>query len=170
MLPVLCAFAISLIAALAPAANQKIADSELQRFITQGRYPSGCSESTIAANTLKAKPTTDAAQLRLAAGTFHACATSPYGVASFSLRNAANFSAAAALLLAARHDDPASARKEAESARTLAQSIVTFTNPSGASGKSRPPDPSPYITDAGRISRDADALIASLTPPATKPT
>jgi hypothetical protein len=167
MLPVICALAISMVAALVPTANQKIADSELQRFITQGHYPSGCSESTLAANGLKTAPTTDPAKLRLAAGTFHACATSPYGISSYALRNKANFSAAAALLLAARYDDPASAKKEASAAKSLAEGIITFTRPSGARGKALDPDPSPYITDAGRIKRDADALLAALAAPAT---
>ena len=143
-------------------ANQSISDGELQRFTYSGRFPLGCQEATLAANGLRAKPSSDPARLHEAARVFHACAVGPYGVGSDRLRNQANFSAAAALLLAARYDQPVTAVRDATDAKTLAQAIVDFRRPRSVQTPGLNNDPSAFRTDAGRIVRDATALLGPI--------
>jgi hypothetical protein len=146
-------------------APQRIAESELQRFVDSGRFPVGCSEATLVSNQLRSSPTTDPSRLHDAANVFHACATGPYGANSDALHNQANFRASAALLLAARYEPPADSARDASAAKVLADRIAAYERPTGA----RTPrydnyDPSPYRTDAGRIARDAAALISAAAP------
>jgi hypothetical protein len=159
------ALLLAAVTAVASHGGQHISDGELQRFIYSGRFPIGCSEATVAANAYRANPITDPARLHRLAQTFRACATSPYGLNSDAVRNHANFNTAAALLLAARSEQPAEVVRDATAAQTLAHSIVSYARPSGA----RTPrydtyDPSPYRTDAGRIARDAAAMLSSAVP------
>jgi len=141
---------------------QHISPDELARLAYDARFPIGCGGATLAANGLRAKPTTDPARLREAAQAFRDCATGPYGLGSNRIAIQSNFSAAAVLLIAARNEPPATARADAAEARALTQSIIAFRQPPGARGPLRDPDPSPLITDAGRINRDATALLAAL--------
>jgi hypothetical protein len=152
-----------ILAAAAVAAShaaQSISDVELQRFIFGGRFPLGCSDATVAANAYRARATTDPLRLHDVAQTYRACATGPYGLGSDAVRNHANFNAAAALLLAARYEAAPEATRDATAAQTLAREIAGYARPSGP----RTPRydnnaPSPYRTDAGRIARDAAAIL-----------
>ncbi len=163
MVSILNALALAVIVTAAgPPANQSIPEGELQRFTYVGRYPLGCQEATVTANQLRAKPTTDIARLHAAAQTYHACATSAYGAGSSTLRNQAYFNTAAALLLAARNEAPGPAKIDATDARTLAQGIVDYRRPRSVSSPGLDNDPSVWRTDAGRIARDASALLASI--------
>jgi hypothetical protein len=141
--------------------SQSISEGELQRMVTTGRYPIGCQDATLASKGLRAKPTTDPATLHGAVKAFRACATGPYGAGSSALRNQANFNASAALLLAARHEADAAAMTDAQNARTLAQAIVEYRRPDNLRTPGLNNDPSAYRTDAGRIARDAAALLAT---------
>jgi hypothetical protein len=150
---------VATLAATAPNAPQNISNGELQRMASSGQYPVACNDAQIAANGLRSKATLD--KLHAAAKAFRACALSPYGIGSNALANQANFAAAAALLLAARNDeDVINGSRDARMAATLAETIVAYRRPSSATGPSRNNDPSPYRTDAGRIVRDANALLA----------
>ena len=154
--------AVVIAATLSPgaAATQHVSDGELQRFLWQVRFPSGCGDATVTAKTLRARPTTDPATLRAAAATYRACATGPYGVGSNPLANEANFASSAASLLAARHASPAAARADASAARDVSKIVVDYRRPSGPRGPNRGVDLSQFITDAGRINRDAVALLS----------
>jgi hypothetical protein len=155
------ALALAVVVAAGPA-SQHISESELARLASSGKFPVACGDATLAANGLRVKPSIDPDRLRGAAQAFRDCATGPYGLHSNRLALQSNFNAAAALLIAARHEAPASARADAAEARALTQSIIDFRQPAGARGPLRDPDPSPLITDAGRINRDATALLAGL--------
>ncbi len=162
MIPLLSS--LLLVTALATASvhpNQRISDGELQRFTYAQRFPLGCQDATLTANRLRAKPTTDPSQLLEVANTYRACANGPYGQGSNALANKANFAAAAALLLASRYDTPGNARDEAAAARALADAIADYRRPESVRTPAFNNDPSPYRTDAGRIARDAAALLAA---------
>jgi hypothetical protein len=147
---------------VAAATSQSISEGELQRMVTTGSYPIGCQDATLASKRLRGNPTTDPAALHDAAKAYHACASGPYGAGSSALRNQANFNTAAALLLAARHEADAAAKSDAQTARTLAQAIVDYRRPDNVRTPGLNNDPSAYRTDAGRIARDASALLATL--------
>jgi hypothetical protein len=153
---------ITLAATLIAAAPQHVSDGELQLFIARSRFPTGCGSAQTATNALRAKPSTDPAVLEAAAKTYHACAVGPYGLHSNELANLSYFAASSALLLAARHStDPDTAHHDAKYAAAYAQTIIDFRQTPGNRGFSRPPNPSPLITDAGRIKKDATALLAA---------
>ncbi len=143
------------------AANQRVSDGQLLRFVYEGNYPIGCQDAALATYALRAKPTTDPAQLHADAERFRTCALGPYGQGSDALRNRANFAAASALLLASRYEPAADAVRDAAAAQTLAEQIVGYRRPDGVREPSRNNDPSPLRTDAGRVARDAGALLAS---------
>jgi hypothetical protein len=156
---------LAAIGTIGGAPSQAISDGELQRMASAGQYPVACNDAQLAANALRSKPTVE--KLHAAATAFGACAKSPYGIGSNALANQANFAASAALLLAARNEPPAAAANDARAAAELAQTIIVYRRPSNATGPTRNNDPSPHLTDAGRIERDANALLAYYSP-ATK--
>jgi hypothetical protein len=141
---------------------QSVSDTELQRFVSRSRFPLGCGDARLAADAMRAHPTTDAATLAADARAFQACAASPYGTQSFALTNVSNFATAAAALLAARYAQaPAEARHDAQEAADATQTIVDFRWPAEGPGvRNVGGNPSPFITDAGRIRHDALALLA----------
>jgi len=156
--------AVTIVISAVPA-NQAISQGELQRFTSIGRYPLGCNDATLAANGLRAKPTTDPALLHEAARVYRACATGDYGTGSSTLRNQANFNAAAALLLAARHEAATDALRDARASKALADVIAGYTHPRSVQTPALNDDPSIYRTDAGRIARDAAALLEAMNGP-----
>jgi hypothetical protein len=159
--------AILTIAALSPSlavaagmsAQQSVTTGELQRYIYQANYPTWCGAAGQAAREMRVKPTTDPKALHgVMKANIPQCANTPYAQQHPALWNTAVFAAAAAALLAARHEPAAEALRDATHAQNWSDDIVKYMRqPTGAAGT-----PSMYRTNAGRIHSDAVALIASL--------
>jgi hypothetical protein len=140
---------------------QSVSDTELQRFVSRTHFPLGCGDARLAVDAMRAHPTTDPAALDADVRAFQSCAAGPYGTRSFALTNVSTFATAAAALLAARYAaTPADAHRDALDAADASATIVDFRWPSEGPGvRNVGGNPSPDITDAGRIRRDALALL-----------
>jgi hypothetical protein len=149
------------IAATFISAPHGVSNEELQRFIYAPNYPNWCGASGQAAREMRVNPTTDPKTLHgIMRANIVDCANSSYAQSHQALWNTAVFGAAAAALLAARHEPPAPALRDATHAKNWGADLVKFTYQRGtyrASGQ-----PSQYRTDAGRINRDAIALINAI--------
>jgi hypothetical protein len=153
------AVALAVLIVAVAAANPSVGDGELQRFTWSGTFPAGCTDAREAGRELRAQPTTDAPRLHAAATAFLACADGPYG-RTYAVRNLGRFNAAAAYLLAARHEPSAAAQADAQKAHTLAGDVAAFRQPATATGnRMNQGQPSSLETDALRIQRDAAALL-----------
>ncbi len=162
---------IGLIPSIALAVNsvsapQSVTTDELQRFIYQADYPTWCGQSGQLARELRAKPTTDPKTMHaIMKANISECANTSFGQSHPALWTTAVFGAASAALLAARHETGAQALKDADHAKKWSNDLVNFVHTPGPGMMGRPganTQPSAYRTNAGRINRDADALIAAL--------
>ncbi len=146
---------------LALSAPQAVTDAELQRFVGHSHFPLGCGDARDAARAMRANPTTDPQTLADDVHAFQACAAGPYGTQSFALTNVSNFATAAAALLAARHAaTPGDARAQAQRALDAAATVTGFRwPPEGPGIRNVGGEPSPLVTNAGRIQRDAQVLL-----------
>jgi hypothetical protein len=101
--------------------------------------------------------------------TFVECARGPWAASNGGLFNSAVFAASSASLLAARYETGSAAFSDAQNAAHGADLIVNYQHglrPGQSANMVNKYAPSAYLTDAGRIKRDATALIASLPPSA----
>jgi hypothetical protein len=162
---------IGLIPSLALAVNavsapQSVTTDELQRYIYQADYPTWCGQSGQLARDLRAKPTTDPKTMHaIMKANIAECANTSYAQSHPALWTTAVFGAASAALLAARHETGAQAMKDAEHAKKWSSDLVNFVHQPGPAMMGRPganTTPSMYRTNAGRINRDAEALITAL--------
>ena len=151
-------------AATAVSAPQSVTTEELQRYIYQASYPTWCGAANQAAMEMRVKPTTDPKTLHgVMKANITECANTPYAQQRPALWNTAVFGAAAAALLAARHEPAAAAIQDATHAKNWSADIVKFTHtPGPAHGGPSGNTPSMYRTNAGRINSDATALLAGL--------
>lgn len=136
-------------------AKQGISNGELLRFIYTARYPLGCVDADAAARALRQNPTSDVATLHHIMAVDLACARGPYGLHSRELANGAITSASAAALLAARHESGADALRDARAARAGSKRVVDDR-------KDYHFQPSIFTEMAGRINRDANALLEAM--------
>ncbi len=149
------------------AATQSVTTGELQRYIYQANYPTWCSAAGDAARHMRANPTTDPARLHAVMNAnIDQCANQPAGQRSAPLWNTAVFGAAAAALLAARHEPLPASLRDAKYAQKWSAMIADYQHQPGATSGPGSYNPSMYRTNAGRINRDAVALIAALQAPA----
>jgi hypothetical protein len=135
---------------------------ELQKFIYSGIYPNWCGAAGQAAREMRVKPTTDPKVLHgIMKANITECANTSYAQQRAPLWNMAVFGAAAAALLAARHEPPGLALRDATHARNWSADIVKFThnNPYALRNTN---SPSMYRTGAYRMNQDAIALIAAI--------
>lgn len=153
-----------LLAATSVSAPQEVPNGELQKFIYLGTYPTWCGDARVATQKMRANPSTDPAFLQeIMVATIQKCANTSYVLQRPPLWNQAVFAGASAALLAARHESPADAERDAMHAKNWSAEIVAFVHKPGP-GHPGPGQniPSALRTDAGRINRDADALLAAL--------
>jgi hypothetical protein len=152
-------------------ATQNVTDVELQRYIYEMTFPSWCGDATVAAHDMRVNATTDPQKLHavMKADIDH-CANTSWVQERPAVWNTAVFSAASAALLAARYEPPAAALPDAASARDWSAIIAGFTHQPGA-GRPGPGMnmPSMYRTNAGRINKDAIALISAIQSSAATP-
>ena len=144
--------------------QQELTNGELQRFIYQPNYPTVCGAAAQAAREMRVKPTTEPAFLhRVMKANITECAATQWAEQHPPLWNTAVFGAAAAALLASRHEPPGEALRDARHAKDWAEDLMGYVHQPGAGmpgpGKNIP---SMYRTDAGRIHRDALAIISSI--------
>jgi hypothetical protein len=151
-------------AATAVSAPQSVTTQELQRYIYQANYPTWCGAASQAAREMRVKPTTDPKTLHgVMKANITECANTPYAQQRPALWNTAVFGAAAAALLAARHESAAAAIQDATHAKNWSADIVKFTHsPGPGNGGPSSNTPSMYRTNAGRIHNDANALLEAL--------
>jgi hypothetical protein len=156
-------FALAVNAVSAP---QSVTTDELQRFIYQANYPTWCGQSGQLARELRVKPTTDPKTMHaIMKANITECANTSYAQSHPTLWTTAVFGAASAALLAARHETGAQALKDANHAKTWSGDLVGFVHQPGPARMGAPgagTTPSMYRTNAGRINRDAIALIDAL--------
>jgi hypothetical protein len=163
------ALVLALIPIGALGASQKISDGELQRFIVNLRFPGTCGAASQSVNAMRSKPTSDPARLHPMIATFVECARGPWTSTNGSLFNMAVFAASSASLLAARYETGTAAFSDAQNAAHGADLIVNYQHglrPGQSANNVNQYAPSVYLTDAGRIKRDAAALLATLPPSA----
>jgi hypothetical protein len=145
-------------------ANQGVTNTELQRYIYAPNYPTWCGAAGMAAREMRVKPTTDPKVLHgVMKANIAECANTSWVQQHPSVWNTAVFSASAAALLAARHEQPAHALRDATLAKNWSADLVSFTHQPGA-GQPGPGRnlPSAYRTNAGRINSDATTLIGAI--------
>ena len=163
---VVMALSTAVARAAAPvSAPQGISDGELQRFIYLQGYPMFCSESAQMARDMRAKPTTDPKFLhKVMKANIGECANTQQAQKAPAVWTTAVFAGAAAALLAARHEQPAQALQDAKHAEQWSNDLVNFERQPGYAnvGPGQNYSPSMHRTDAGRINRDAAALIKAL--------
>jgi hypothetical protein len=152
------------VAASSISAPQSVTTEELQRYIYQANYPTWCGAAGLAAREMRVKPTTDPKTLHgVMKANIAQCANTTYAQQHAALWNTAVFGAAAAALLAARHEPPAQALRDATQAKSWSADIVKFTHQPGAANMGPGTNtPSMYRTNAGRIHTDAVALINAI--------
>lgn len=143
---------------------QEVPNGELQRFIYMGNYPTWCGEAQVLTRRMRVNPSTDPAFLReVMVATIQNCANTNHALQNAPLWNQAVFAGAAAALLAARHQSLSGALRDATYAKDWSAEIINFVHRPGpgrpGSGRNIP---SQFRTDAGRINRDADTLIAAI--------
>lgn len=145
-------------------ANQGVTNTELQRYIYTPNYPTWCGAAGEAAREMRVKPTTDPKTLHaVMKANITQCADTSWVQQRPAVWNTAVFSAAAAALLAARHEQPAHALRDATLAKNWTQDLVNFTHQPNASMPGPGMNlPSQYRTNAGRMNRDAVALISAV--------
>jgi hypothetical protein len=160
----------AVLAASTAAAPQGVTGGELQRYIYQAQFPSWCGDAGMVAREFRVKPSTDPKTLHNVMKTYIACANGSYAQNHPALWNTAIFGAAAAALLAARHEGSQTALRDATYAANWSQDIVNFTHQPGA-GNPGPGSntPSMYRTNADRMHKDATALIAAFSKAHTSP-
>lgn len=151
-------------ATTAVSAPQSVTTQELQRYIYQASYPTWCGAASQAAMEMRVKPTTDPKTLHgVMKANISECANTPYAQQRPALWNTAVFGAAAAALLAARHEPPAAAIQDATHAKNWSADLVKFTHsPGPGNGRPTTNTPSMYRTEAGRMHDDAVALLSAL--------
>ena len=146
-------------------APQSVTKDELQRFIYEPNYPTWCGDAGQAAREMRVKPTTDPKFLHgVMKANIPNCANTTYAQQHPALWTTAVFGAAAAALLAARHEGPPQALQDATHAKTWSQDLVNFQRTPGymATGPGSAETPTMYRTNAGRINKDAVALISAI--------
>jgi hypothetical protein len=137
--------------------TQKVPTAELQRYIYQARYPGFCLSADTAARNMRAKPSTDPAAMHaIMTANIPECANTNFAQSNLPTFTTAIFGAAAAALIAARHEAGPAAIADATHARNWGADLAKMTRDNGEG------TPSMYRTDAGRISRDAIALLAAI--------
>lgn len=162
-LPVLLMFPmLAFVTSVSP--PQEVPNGELQRFIYMGRYPTWCGEAQVLVGKMRANPTTDPAFLHeVMVATIKNCANTQHALQNAPLWNQAVFAGASAALLAARHQSLSVALRDATYAKDWSAEVINFVHRPGpgrpGSGRNIP---SNFRTDAGRINRDADAMIAAI--------
>ncbi len=161
------------IAASTVSASQSVTTDELQRFIYQADYPTWCGAAGAAAREMRAKPSTDPKTMHgIMKANIPECANTSYAQSHPALWTTAVFGAAAAALIAARHETGAQALEDAHHAKTWSGDLAGFVHTPGPAMMGRPgasTTPSMYRTNAGRINRDAIALISALKSSASAP-
>jgi len=145
--------------AIAPpyAAHQSVPDGELLRWIYTLTFPTQCPAAGQAVRNLRVKPTTSPTAMHATANAFLECAKTDWAKAHNGLYNMSVFGAAAAALIAARHEPPAAALNDAHFAKKVSAAVASYTSPN-----SNYINPSKFRTEANQINADATALIAAL--------
>jgi len=142
-------------------APHNVSTEELQRFIYRNTYPNWCGAAGMAAREMRVKPSTDPSVMHgIMRANINDCANQTYAQQHPGLWNTAVFAASAAALIAARHEAPAAALRDATHAKNWSADIVAYTRQQNTYRQSG--SPSPYRTDAGRINRDATTLIGAI--------
>ncbi len=137
--------------------TQKVPTGELQRYIWQARYPGFCLAADTAARNFRAKPVTDPATMHaIMKANIPECANTNYAQNNAGVFTTAVFGAAAAALIAARHEPASAAIADATHARNWGSDLAKMTRDNGQG------TPSMYRTNAGRIATDARALLAAI--------
>jgi hypothetical protein len=137
--------------------TQKVPTGELQQYIWQARYPGFCMAAQTAARDFRAKPVTDPDTMHaIMKANIPECANTNYGQNNLPVFTTAIFAAAAAALIAARHEPASAAIADATHARNWGHDLAIMTRDNGQG------TPSMYRTNAGRINTDAIALLAAI--------
>ena len=138
-------------------ATQQVPTGELQRYIYQAQYPQYCLAANQAARDMRAKSSTDPATMHaIMKANIPECANLQQAQNNLPVFTTAVFAAAAAALIAARHEPPAQAVTDATHARNWGNDLAKLTR------NTQYGTPSMYRTNAGRIATDATALLAAL--------
>jgi len=155
---------VSALAATGASVPQSVPTAELQRYIYQANYPNWCGAAGQAVREMRVKPSTDPKVMHgIMKANITECANTPYAQQHAAVWNTAVFGAAAAALIAARHETGAAAIQDATHAKNWSEDIVKFTHQPGAgSGGPSQYTPSMYRTNANRMHGDAVALLAAL--------
>jgi hypothetical protein len=150
--------------AVTTATNQSVPTTELQRYIYQAKYPIWCGNATMTANQMRAKPSTDPKFMHeVMKANIAECANTQFAQQNPAVWNTAVFAAAAAALIAARHEEPPQSIRDATHAKKWSKVLVNFVHQPGAAVPGPGNNiPSMYRTDAGRMHNDAVALLGSL--------
>jgi hypothetical protein len=161
-LAALAALAAALVPALAAALNniysaqQGVTTGELQRFIYAPTFPMVCGDAAQVAAQMRVHPASDPKTMHHVMKVYTACTKTRAAGSNSALWNTALFGAAAAALLAARHEPLPDSLTDAGYAKSWSEALVKFERGYNSN------QPSYYRTGADRMHTDAVALIAAI--------